>query len=234
MKLEKEHERVQKQKQIIDFCIPERCCPDRFPSPQLPSPTGCQPPDIFEKTQKDIIKANKLLLDLALADDRPPNETFQKVLDGLAGLRVKIKNHLGETIEGKVMMTGSNFVVLREGHIENILPFSQIDTINPFGRFTEPDHEPQLTDIDPCFRRDLTFHFGDVVSSFPELIHLFFRTPLNIYLLYLEAKRIQVKVADLTVEGLVTDVDKETIVLKVGRESQIISFDKITLITIKL
>ena len=81
------------------------------------------------------------------------------------------------------------------------------------------------------FRRDLTFHFGEVVSSSPELIHLFFRIRLDIYLLIVEAKRIQVKVDGSTVEGLLTEINKESIVLQVEDEKNLIPIDMISLIT---
>lgn len=216
-----------------DFCIPEQCCPDRLPSPQLPSPADCLPPEVLERVIEKISDANELLLDLALADERSPEETFQKVFDGLIGLRVEITNQLSETIEGIVTLAGFTFVVLQEEEIVTILPYSQIVTIKPSGRYAEPYPGPKLTEIDPCLRRDLTFQFGEVVSSSPELIHLFFRIHLDIYLLTVEAKRIQVKVDGTTVEGLLTDVNKETIVLKVKEERNIIPIDKISLITIK-
>ena len=98
-------------------------------------------------------------------------------------MRVEITNQLGETIEGRVTLAGFNFVVLQEEEIISILPYSQIETIKPNGRFAEPYPEPELSEIDPCLRRDLTFHFGEVVSSSPELIHLFFRIHLDVYLL---------------------------------------------------
>jgi len=56
------------QEQKKGFCIPEECCPERFPSPQLPSPTDCFPPEDLEKVSEKIRDANELLLDLALAD----------------------------------------------------------------------------------------------------------------------------------------------------------------------
>lgn len=216
-----------------DFYIPERCCPERFPSPQLPSPVDCLPPEVLERVIEKIRDANELLLDLALADDRPPEETFQKVFDGLIGLRVEITNQISETIEGIVTLAGFTFVVLSEEETVSILPYRQIETIKPSGRFAEPYPDPKLTEINPCLRRDLTFHFGEVVSSSPELVHLFFRIHLDIYLLLVEAKRIQVKVDGSTVEGLLTDVNKETIVLKVLEDINIIPIDKISLITIK-
>ena len=215
------------------FCIPEECCPERYPSPQFPSPTDCLSPEVLEKVNVKIRDANELLLDLALADDRSADETFQKVFDGLMDLQVDVTNPLGETIEGGVTLAGFDFVVLRGKEIVSILPYSQIETIKPNGRFAEPYHDAELVDIDPCFRQDLTFHFGEVVSSSPELINLFFRIHLSVYLLTKEAKRIQVTVNGSTVEGLLTDVNKETIVLKVEGERIIFPIDKISLITLK-
>lgn len=216
-----------------DFCTPEQCCQDRFPSPQLPSPTDCLPPEMLEEVLEKIRDANELLLDLALADERTQEETFQQVFDGLIGLRVEITTQLGEAIEGNVTLSGFNFVVLQDEEIISMLPYSRIGTIKPYGRFAEHYPDPELTKINPSLRRDLTFRFGEVVSSSPELIHLFFRIHLGVYLLIFESKRIQVKVDGSTVEGLLTDVNKETIVLKVGKESTIIPIDKISLITSK-
>ncbi|MEI4770528.1 hypothetical protein WAX74_12865 [Psychrobacillus sp. FJAT-51614] len=221
------------QERTNDFCFPEECCPERFPSPQLPSPTDCLQQEAFLKVQEEIRNANELLMDLALADERPPEETFQKAFDGLIGLRVEITNLLGETIEGNVNIAGYDFVVLREEEKITILPYSQIETIKPYGRFAERYHDPELSEIDPCFRRELTFHFGEVVSSSPELIHLFFRIRLNVYLLKMIAKRIQVKIENSLVEGFLEDVNKDTIVLKVEEERNILPIDKILLITIK-
>lgn len=236
--MEQEHEdcsskMIKEQKTKNDFCIPDRCCPDRFPSPQLPSPADCLPAKVLERVIEEIRDANELLLDLALADERPPEETFQKVFDGLIGLRVEITNQLGETIEGRVTLAGFDFVVLKEEKMTFILPYSQIGLIKPSGRFAEHYPGPELTEIDPCLRRNLTFHFGEVVSSSPELIHLFFRIHLNVYLLTLKTNSIQVKVDGSTVEGQIADLNKETIDLKVKGERTIIPIDKISLITIK-
>ena len=233
MEIEKDMECLMlEQEQTNSLCFPKECCPERFPSPKMPSPTDCLQQEDLKKLQEEIRDANELLLDLALADERPPGETFQKAFDGLIGLRVEITNLLGEKIEGTVNLAGYNFVVLREEEMIIIFPYSQIETIKPYGRFAELYHDPELSEIDPCFRRDLTFHFGEVVSSSPELIHLFFRVRLNIYLLNMEAKRIQVKIEESLVEGFLVDVNKETIVLKMEEEINIIPIGKISLITI--
>lgn len=216
-----------------NFCIPNHCCPERFPSPQLPSPADCLPPEVLEEVREKIRDANELLLDLALADSRSPEETFQKVFDGLIGLRVEIITQLGETNKGLVTLSGFDFVVLRDEEVITILPYREIELVKPEGRFAEFYHDIELSEIAPCFRRDLTFHFGEVVSSSPALIHLFFRIRLAVYLLIVEAKQMQVSVGGLLVEGLLLDVNKETIVLKVEGEKRAIAIDKISHITFK-
>jgi hypothetical protein len=218
-------------KQTEYFHIPHQCCPDQFPSPTHPSATDCLPPDELDQVVEKIRDANELLLNLALDDSRPPHETYQKMFDGLVGIRVEITNLLGETTEGKITLVGFDFVVLREEEMINMFPFSEIDSIKPFGRYAEPYHDPELTKIDPCLRRDLTFHFGEVVSSSPKLIQLFFRIHLSVYLLLFKEKRISVKTDSITREGLLTDVNKETITLKVEEESTIFPLAMIKLIT---
>jgi hypothetical protein len=213
------------------FHIPHQCCPDQFPSPTYPSAADCLPPDELEQAVEKIRDANELLLNLALDDSRPPHETYQKMFDGLVGIRVEITNLLGETIEGKITLVGFDFVILREEELTTLFPFNEIHSIKPFGRYAEPYHDPELTKIDSCLRRDITFHFGEVVSSSPELIQLFFRIHLSVYLLLFQEKRILVKTDGLTLEGLLTDVNKETLTLKEEEESTIFPLAMIKLIT---
>lgn len=216
---------------INDFCIPEACCPERLPSPKLPSPTDCLPPNKLEQVLEEIEAANELLLDIALDSDRPINETYQKVFDGLIGIRVEITNGLGESVEGKVTLSGLEFVSLEEEGTTWLYPYSQIETIKPYGRYAEPFNDPELSQIDPCFRRELTFHFGDVVSSSPELLQLFFRIPLDVYLLLFKGKHVQVKMMESASEGILADVYKDSITLDEQGETTIIQSEMISLIT---
>ncbi|MGM8363938.1 hypothetical protein ACLIBG_00520 [Virgibacillus sp. W0181] len=217
---------------IEDFCTDHRCCPDRFPTAEFPSPTSCLSIDELEELEKEIAVANELLLDLAL-DNRPPEETFRKALFGLEGLFVEVKLLTGQTVEGKVHTAGFDFVVLLDDKMETILPYRVIGKVEPKGRFAEHEHEAQLRDIDPCLRRDITSFFGATVASSPKLLHLFFRMRLNIYLLFLETKTIEITMDDEVIKGFVTDVNKETIVLKVEKDVKIISMEKIIMISIK-
>ena len=174
----------------------EHCCPERFPSPQLPSPTDCLPPDELAKVLGHIRDTNELLLDLALSDSRSPQETYRKVFDGLTGLRVEIANHKGEKIEGVVTLVGSDFLVLREDGHTTLVPFDKIDGIQPYGKYAEPYPKSEISGMKPALHRELTFHFGEVVASSPKLIQLFFGIRLDIYLLLLEDKRVKVTIEE--------------------------------------
>ncbi|MEV9640016.1 hypothetical protein ABZ756_04885 [Mammaliicoccus sciuri] len=230
MKKEIEHALPQvEQRPIENFCIEDRCCPERFPTPTFPSPTNCLPFESFEQMEKEIKAANELLLDLAL-EDRPPEEIFRKVFAGLEGLKVIVIMNEGKTITGKVMTVGFDFVVLLDGKVEIILPYRQIDMVKPCGRFAEPTTEPSLLNIDSCLRKDIAFCFGEIVASSPELLQRFFKIRLTIYLLLLDAKIIEITLDNTVIEGLVMDVDKETIIIESDQELKIIPIEKITMI----
>lgn len=210
----------------------EQCCPDRIPSPELPSPTDCLPPKELARVLEHIQDTNEFLLDLALSDDRPPHETYRKVFDGLIGVRVEIANEQGETVEGSINLVGTNFLLLREEGFSFLFPFDKIDKIEPYGKHAEPYPKLQLSEIDPCLRRDITFSFGKVVAASPELLHLFFGIRLETYLLLIGEKEIKVNTGGIIVEGIITETDKETITMDVNGERNIISIEKVSLITI--
>ena len=211
---------------------PKHCCPKQHPSPKLPSPTSCLPQEDLNKVVETIREANELLLDLALGEERPINETFQKVFDGLIGVRVKILGASGETCEGKVILSGSDFVVLQDEEKRFLYPYTQIDLVKPFGRFADPYHDPELEEVASCFRRELTFNFGCTVSSSPELLHLFFRISLSIYLLSLEGRLFLVQLDGQSIEGILKQVDKDSFRLEENEQIRNISLDQIQLLTL--
>jgi hypothetical protein len=212
----------------------EHCCPERFPSPQLPSPADCLPPEKMAKLIEQIRDANELLLDLALSEDRSSRETYRKVFDGLTGLRVEIADHKGGKLEGVVTLVGSDFLILREGAHTTLIPFDKIDGIQPYGKYAEPYPESEISGMNPALHRRLTSHFGEVVASSPMLIQLFFGIPLDIYLLLLEDKRVKVTLEDMSIEGLITDVNKESITVDVKGERNVIPMAKISLIALNV
>lgn len=216
----------------VDFYIDKRCCEERYPSPRFPSPTSCLPLETLEDVRREIAAANELLLDLALEEDRTPDDVFHGAFRGLQGLLVDITTKTGVGLKGKVHTVGFDFVVVVNEKKEHILPYREVTKIKPVGRFAASTHEAQLSDIDAHFRRAITFSFGEIVASSPTLLNLFFGMRFNIYLLLLEARKINVCLDDVVIEGLVTDVNGETIVVKEAKELQVISMDKITRIEV--
>jgi hypothetical protein len=212
----------------------EHCCPEPFPSPQLTTPTDCLPPEEFTKLIEQIRDANELLLDLALSEDRSSRETYRKVFDGLTGLRVEIADHKGGKVEGVVTLVGSDFLILREGAHTTLIPFDKIDGIQPYGKYAEPYPESEISGMKPALHRQLISHFGEVVASSPMLIQLFFGIPLDIYLLLLEDKRVKVTLEEKIIEGLITDVNKESITVDVDGKRQVILIEKISLIAVNV
>lgn len=219
-------------KREFDFFIPDAHCPERFQTEELTSDVDCLPSGVLEELIEEIRDANEELLDLALEEDRTQDQIFQRVFDGLIGLAVEIDVKAGGKVEGFVNLSGFDFVSLRTDGNVVLLPYRQIESVHPAGKYAEQATDPELAEIDPCFRRDLTYRFGEVVASSPELIHLFFRIRLSIYLLQFEAKRLQAFLNGETVEGLLTDVDRESIVLKTGEDHKVLPINKILKIII--
>ena len=211
----------------FEFFIPDAHCPERPPTEELPSAVDCLPPGMLKKVIMEIKDANEELLDLALERDRKPDEIFRKVFDGLIGLAVEIAVKAGGRLAGIVHLSGFDFVSIRTDGKVVLLPYRQIESVHPAGKYAELYSDPELTEIDSKLRRDLIFGFGKVVASSPELIHLFFRIRLSVYLLLFEAQRMQAFLNGELVEGLLTDVDRESIVLKNGEDHKVLQLNKI-------
>ena len=90
----------------------------------------------------------------------------------------KSKNFL----EGFVKLVGSDFVQLQKNGKSFIIPFSKICLVLSKERYEPPKRKVPLADVDPCFRRDLTFKFGETVADDPELVQIFYRIRLSMYL----------------------------------------------------
>lgn len=116
-------------------------------------------------------------------------------------------------LSGVVHVVGRDFVLLRKNKKEILIPLLRINSIKPHNRFAQPFNEPKLLDIDPCLRRALTFNFGETVASSPELIEIFFKLTLPIFLLICLEKMVKIKVADEEFEGTVVEVNKESLVI---------------------
>ncbi|MCI2255559.1 hypothetical protein L2D08_14390 [Domibacillus sp. PGB-M46] len=129
---------------------------------------------------------------------------------------------------GRVHLVGRDFVLLKKKENDIIIPLSKVHSIKSISRFTQPTNEPGLLNIDPCLRRSITFNFGETVASSPELIQLFFKMTLPIFLLHLVDKKITVMLLEKKEQGIVQEVDKESLtLLTVKKEIKVIPFHSI-------
>ncbi|EDL64245.1 hypothetical protein [Bacillus sp. SG-1] len=236
---------LEKKKSEFKFCTEGHCCQDRLKQPEIPSDNSCMPEEELEAVEEDIDRANQLLLQLGL-EDPERNRVIKEAFRGIEGLIVTIELEVGEEEEeggeegeaegdaknevavakverevtGKVFLAGNDFVALLQDETEILIPNEMVSLIKAEGRYAEPVSEPQLSEIDPCFRRELTFHFGRTVSSSPELIQIFFGMKLAIYLLLIQDKEIQVVLEEETLEGVLWKVSEDSLTLKNGQEEK--------------
>ncbi|MFD2213357.1 hypothetical protein [Metabacillus endolithicus] len=218
-----------------DFCIPEECCPDQIPTPKYPSATTCLPEEVQRELEERIAVVNRLLLDLALSGEQP-EEARRAAFDGLMGQFIKVKLTCEEKLltkkrltvkkkrelkkkliarrpQGCVDLVGFDFVQLRKDDQFFVVPFTKICQIKSDEPTCERMDEPELLNIDPCFRRALAYRFGETVSSSPELIQLFFRLRLSNFLLLLLDKKVTIKLDNHLVTGTVVHATHESITL---------------------
>ncbi|MCA1031113.1 hypothetical protein LCL95_08770 [Bacillus timonensis] len=205
-----------------DFCIPKDCCPERLETPKFPSSNSCLPKEQLEELELKIAETNEKLLDIALSGKRTPREIFQRAFEGLKGLRVKIEvdaprisnPEKNVVLTGTVHLVGFDFVLLRRDGKEYLVLYEKILFITlSNGKYAEPIEEPELLDIAPCLRRRITFHFGETVSSSPELIQIFYRLTFKIYLQLLIGKRVKVNVGGKRIRARMDEVHDESLTL---------------------
>ncbi|WP_456275835.1 hypothetical protein [Bacillus sp. AK128] len=223
-----------------DFCIPEECCPEQIPQPKYPSPNSCLPEEELEEVEANIEAVNELLLNLGLSGEREPNEIFKEAFDGLVGQQVIVKlicpslirDGKNMSIKGRVYLVGQDFVLLKRKKSDVLVRFEQVLLIKLKNRFAEPESEARLSDIDPCFRRSLTYNFGEVVSSSPELIQLFFRLNLKIYLMLLIGEKVKVSLDGRKMKGKVCEVHDESFTIKMKSKEREIPINNVCKIAV--
>ena len=210
---------------------------------QFPSPNSCLPKDVLEKLEVEIKEANALLLDLALSGERTLDNSFSEAFKGLIGQVVELdlnceskceaeKAEEALTVTGRVFLAGTNFCSLRLDKKEQLVPYERICLIYPNNRFAKPIHEPALLDVSPRFRQCLTTDFGSIVSGSPELIQLFYGLDLAVYLLQFINEELTVQIDNKKISGILTGVDKSSLVLCVEEEQRIISIGDVCFIEI--
>ena len=133
---------------------------------------------------------------------------------------VSNKKRAKDKLKGYVHLSGRDFVLLRRNNGTTLIPLRRIELIKARNRFAEPSHEPQLLDIEPCFRRALTFHFGKTVASSPELIQLFFRLTIPVFLLTHLGNKVKIKIEDDEIQGTLKEVNKESVVISTRDETE--------------
>ncbi|MBM7659722.1 ribosome maturation factor RimP [Bacillus mesophilus] len=223
-----------------DFCIPEECCPDKIPQPKFPSPNSCLSEEELEEVEANLEEVNNLLLDLGLSGEREPNEIFKEAFDGLVGQQVIVKLNCPSliregknmSVKGRVYLVGQDFVLLKRKKSDVLVRFKQVLLIKLKNRYAEPESEARLNDIDPCFRRRLTFNFGEVVSSSPELIQLFFRLNLKIYLMLLIGETVKVSLDGRKMKGKICEVHDESFTIKMKKKEREIPMNNVCKISL--
>lgn len=121
---------------------------------------------------------------------------------------------------GRVYVVGRNFILLKKKKYEILIPFSRVHSIKSFNRYPQLIKEPVLLNINPCLRQSLTFNFGETVASSPELLHLFFRMTIPIFLLGYIDKKVKIVWPEKSITGFVHEVDKETITLMTDQKER--------------
>lgn len=121
------------------------------------------------------------------------------------------KNTAKDFMEGVVHLVGRNFVELSNISRKILIPFNRICVILTKRRYDPHAHEPALIDIDPCFRRELTFNFGETVANDPEFIQLFFRIPLSKYLEKFSEEKLTFYTDKGPIPGILKQIDNEVI-----------------------
>ncbi len=112
---------------------------------------------------------------------------------------------------GRVHLVGRDFVLLKRKKQDLLIPFSSVHSVTSFKRFSHSVRKPALLDADPCLQQALILNFGETVASSPELIQLFFKMSLPIFLLQLLDQKVKVVFDGKKLTGCLRKVDKEAL-----------------------
>jgi len=153
----------------------------------------------------------------------------------LGSCTMKYNPKINEKMAGEVVDAGKDFIILKTKVLNLLLvPFSRI---LHFTRRCEENkcEELELINMKPCFKRELTLHFGEVVSKSPFLINLFFGLDLHYFLdsytgCYIYIRTDQDK---REIEGILNSTTKNSLVLCMDKEKRGIDFDEILTIEIE-
>ncbi|MGO4886396.1 hypothetical protein ACJ2A9_01445 [Anaerobacillus sp. MEB173] len=221
------------------FCLPCNC-PEQIPQPKFPSPNTAFSPQEFVEIKKCIEQANELLLALANDDDDINERALQLSLRKLRKLTVVIIvkcGVMGKKILGRFLDAGKDFIVMESVDTNNIMVIitDRVLSIHFADRNDKPHQEQELINIDPCFRRNLTFHFSEVVTRSPFLLNLFFGLDLSMFLESYVGYYCYVKTNsdEHELTGTFVNVRKRSVVLEEYGEKQAIDFDEMCIIELE-
>lgn len=146
--------------------------------------------------------------------------------------RYKKKKRSKNFLEGFVKLVGSDFVQFEKNRKTFLIPFNKICLILTKKRYEPPVSKAPLAEIDPCFRRDLTFKFGETVADDPELVQIFFRIRLSMYLKTFVDEKVSVYSNSKKEIGLLKSIENGNVHL-VSQDGQIKEIPLTTLCYLK-
>lgn len=138
----------------------------------------------YDEENKDACQEpiEEVINNKAVRKKRPRKKRLVKKQNLKQKNRYKMKKGSKNFLEGFVQLVGSDFVQLKKNGKTFIIPFNKICLVLSKKRYQSAISNPPLAEIDSCFRRDLTFKFGETVAENPELVQIFFRNRLSMYL----------------------------------------------------
>ncbi|WP_156495817.1 hypothetical protein [Cytobacillus gottheilii] len=236
-----------------DFCVPKDCCPETLPQPKFSSPFSSFSPGVLEELEDCIRRANELLLALAVSEDEkgvdaegdleagePNARALQQSLRSLRDQFVTVHyvcSGKKQEVCGYFLDAGIDFIIIEKADTCNIafIPTRKILSIHDLDRGENITEEQELICINPCLRRDLTFHFGELVTKSPYLLNLFFGIKLKMllesyigYYCY-----IQTETDNHEIDGTLEKIDDRDMLIQKYDEKHWIDFEDICLIELE-
>lgn len=215
-------------------------CPESIPQPKFPSPNSSFPPNELAEIKECIEEANQLLLSLVSDEESELNvRSLQKSLRRLIGLDVEVMTDCEKRIEklsGVLVDVGKDFIIVKTNVLNLLLvPFTRMLQLTRQCDKEQTNNELELINMDSCFKRDLTLHFGKIVSNSPFLINRFFGLDLYLYLDSFTGCFLYVKTdqAEREIEGRLLRTTKDSLVLLIDKEKIGIDFDEICTLEIE-
>ncbi|TRZ39954.1 hypothetical protein CEQ21_03150 [Niallia circulans] len=206
-------------------------CPSTIPTPRYNSPNSSLPIHQLNRLQACIEEINDTLRTIGNPrDPENPEEPqrqrqLQQHFRALRGSLVKVVVTCHDekvTLLGILEDAGANFILLNTLSEKKLLLFERICLLKHENNDAETfDHEQELLHIDKCLRREITFHFGEIVGRSPELINIFFGIPLHLYMLPFIGCKIEVKTdEEVLISGILCEVDENQFRLEVNEEAE--------------